>query len=369
MRCPPRTFPPMRWLRTVPERKLREMTSTRVGEVRLGEEVQALDAEGRAPAGVRHVVIGVPEDIGVRANLGRPGARRMWKEALGRLLHVQSNPTLDPRTVAIGGAVDVRDLQREGRETDRALGRAREAAASEGRRAGRAAQDATVLLGRLRDLCAQVDERVDATVHGLREQGLFPIVIGGGHNNALGILTACARSAGRPMHCVNVDPHADMRPAEGRHSGNAFTYARASGALDRYAVVGLQECTATASILESLADGRSGVWTLDAMARGEISLHDSLDGAVRHVGAGPATLELDLDAVAGAPASAVAGSGLTALEMRTCAARLSRELDLHAAHIAEGAPGLGAWPEGLLGKLVAELTLDIIKGTAARGRA
>jgi len=356
----------MDWLRTVPEGEIRAMTAGRAGETRLGELLRTCGSDGAPPEGTLVAVLGVPEDIGVRANLGRPGCRRMWRAALHALLHMQANATIDARAIAVAGTVDVRDIQRDGKELDRELAAARAEAAAGGRRAARAAESAASLLARLRELCAEVDGRVESVVAGLRAVGAVPVVVGGGHNNALGILAGCSKAAGKAMRCVNVDLHGDLRPMEGRHSGNAFTYAVARGVLDRYAVIGLQECTATSSVLDALRDPRLRAWTLDAIVRGETGLGESIDGAVEHVGDGPATLEIDIDAVSGAPASATAASGLSPRELRMCAARLSVELDVHAAHIAEGAPGLGAWPEGMIAKLVAELICDIAKGICAR---
>lgn len=356
----------MQWLKPVAEGDLRAMTAGRAGETRLGEAMRTGDGAGHLPPGTRVAILGIPEDVGVRANLGRPGTRRMWREALKALVHMQCNPSIDASSIAVAGEVDVRDIQRQGKDASRALAEARREAEGGGRRALRAAESAASQLRRLRELCAEIDGRVEAVVAHIRGAGAVPVVIGGGHNNALGILSGCAKSAGCAMNCVNVDLHGDLRAMEGRHSGNPFAYALHGGVLGRYAVVGLQECTANAAVMEALRDPRMRAFTLDALIRGEIDLAGSIDGAVTHVGSGPATLEIDIDSVAGAPASATAASGLSPREVRMCAARLSRELDLHAAHIAEGAPGLGPWPDAMLAKLVAELVCDIAKGICAR---
>jgi formiminoglutamase len=356
----------MQWLRPIAEGDLRTMTSGRAGETRLGEVMRACDGDGRLPPGTRIAVLGIPEDVGVRANLGRPGTRRMWREALRALVHMQANATIDASRIAVIGAVDVRDIQCRGKSADRELAAARREASAGGRRAARAADAAAAALGKLRELCAELDGRVESVIGAVRDAGAVPIVVGGGHNNALGIIAGCTKSAGRAMGCVNVDLHGDLRAMEGRHSGNPFTYALHGGVLERYAVIGLQECTANDSVLEALRDPRMRALTLDAIVRGETDLAGSIDAAVTHVGSGPATIELDIDCVSGAPASATAASGLSARELRMCASRLSRELDVHGAHIAEGAPGLGTWPDGMLAKLVAELICDIAKGVCAR---
>lgn len=329
---------------------LRALTAPREGETRLGERMQVLGVKGAAPAGARVALLGVPEDIGVRANGGRPGARRMWRTMLPRLANMQSNAFLDGARIAVAGRVEVRDLQKQARRIDEHSGDA----------AARAAA-----LRKLRALCAQVDERVAGVVESLRRAGLVPIVIGGGHNNAYGVLAGCARAAGGPVSCANIDLHADLRPREGRHSGNGFTYARADGHLARYAIVGLAEAYATQAILEAIdSDTETVAFTFESLLRGRMTLPHLAQSAVAHVGRGPATLEIDLDAVAQAPASAAAASGFTAADVRALACQIAAGIELHAAHIAEGAPELGPWPPEMLGKLVAELVRDIAASVA-----
>jgi hypothetical protein len=51
------------------------------------------------------------------------------------------------------------------------------------------------------------------------------------------------------------------------------------------------------------------------------------------------------------------------------ATMLANTVQLQAAHIAEGAPGNGAWPTDMLAKLVAELTRDIATAVLRSPRA
>lgn len=337
----------MRHLRPATPDDLRALTAARPGETRIGERAGTLDADGQAPAGARIALLGVPEDIGVRANGGRPGARRMWKALLPRLLNMQSNAYVDGAAIVVAGRVDARDLRNRAARIDERTG-------------GPVAR--AQAMRDLRALVAEIDARVTATVAALRAAGLVPVVVGGGHNNAYGILAGCAAAAGQPMNCVNVDLHADLRPQEGRHSGNPFTYARAEGHLARYAVAGMSERYATQAILDALAaDPALHALTFESFLERGLDVAALADAALAHVGAGPATLELDLDAVAGAPASAAAASGFTPAQFRALALRLAARMDLHAVHLAEGAPDLGPWPPEMLGKLGAELVLDVTR--------
>ena len=134
---------------------------------------------------------------------------------------------------------------------------------------------------------------MSAAVEGLRREGFVPVVVGGGHNNAYGVLAGCATAlGGRAIGCVNVDLHADLRPAEGRHSGNPFTYALERGHLGRYAVVGMSEAYATQAIVEKVAgDPRIQAITLESMLRSGTPPQQAALAAAAHVGAGPATVE------------------------------------------------------------------------------
>ena len=93
----------MRHLRPTTPDDLRALTAARPGEVRIGERAGTLDESGQAPAGAQIALLGVPEDIGVRANGGRPGARGMWKALLPRFLNMQSNAFVDGAAFVVAG--------------------------------------------------------------------------------------------------------------------------------------------------------------------------------------------------------------------------------------------------------------------------
>jgi formiminoglutamase len=344
--------PILEHLRTIGAPVLNTLFTARAGEVRLGQRARPVGPDGALPDGARIAVLGVAEDFGVRANLGRPGARRAWRAFLPRFLAMQSNRFLDGAEIAIAGTVEVRDLRKATRGLDATIG------------GPRARADA---LERLRQATAELDARVTAVVEHLRRAGCVPIVVGGGHNNAYGILAGCARAAGRPLGCVNVDLHADLRPREGRHSGNAFSYARHDGHLARYAVLGMSEASATQAICEAIdSDAATLAVTFESMLRGACTSASMAAAGAAHVAGMPCTLELDVDAVAQAPASAAAASGFSAAEFRAIAMQVASAVDLHAVHVAEAAPGRGPWPDEMLGKFVAEVVRDMATAVAAR---
>ena len=54
-------------------------------------------------------------------------------------------------------------------------------------------------LHELRELTLELDRRVTPIVEAAVSAALIPIVIGGGHNNALPILRGVSRALGRPL--------------------------------------------------------------------------------------------------------------------------------------------------------------------------
>ncbi|MGB4832337.1 MAG: arginase, partial [Chitinophagales bacterium] len=71
-------------------------TKHRSGETKLGETIHTIPQNTSWQTYLnqdtaKFVVLGIPEDIGVRANHGRGGAYAAWKPSLDFLLNMQSN--------------------------------------------------------------------------------------------------------------------------------------------------------------------------------------------------------------------------------------------------------------------------------------
>ena len=340
------------FLRAIPADAVRAMTPRREGERKLGETIRTLPADAGLAEGLRAVpeagfaVLLVPSDLGVRANFGRAGAAALPQAALRRLLAMQDNPGLRGGELLLAGEVAVQDLMQQ-------------AVGLDAHRPGD--------LARLHALVGEVDARVAAAVRAIVDSGRVAIVLGGGHENAFGVLRGVHLATGTAPGCVNLDAHADLRADEGRHSGNGFSKALAAGHLARYAVIGLHEGFLNEHMWNLLrSDGRLSGVTLESMLRGEIALAQACERGIAHVGSGPATLEVDLDAVAGVPASAATPSGLQAEELRRCVHRLAAGLDVRALHICEGIPGDG--DAAGVGKLAAMVVCDFVKARLGRSR-
>ena len=92
------------------KKKLLSYVQNRAGETKFGESVACLEdgasIEALADNASKYVLIGIPEDFGVRANFGRPGAHSAFEWALKALLNTQSNSFFNPAHVLILGAFD-----------------------------------------------------------------------------------------------------------------------------------------------------------------------------------------------------------------------------------------------------------------------
>jgi formiminoglutamase len=340
------------FLRAMTAEALRALTPLREGERRLGEAFRTLPdgvglAEGlRAVPEAGFALLLIPEDIGVRANFGRPGAAALPMATLRRLAAMQDNPSLRGSDLVVVGEVEVQDLMQQAVRLD---------------------PNRPADLAALRDLVSQVDARVASVVEAIVREGRTIVAIGGGHENAYGILAGVRAATGRGAGCLNLDAHADLRADAGRHSGNPFSQALRAGHLRRYAALGLHESYLNEAMWSLLhGDERILGVTLEDLLRGASSMDEACGRTLAHLGAGTITLEVDLDAIAGVPASAATPSGLQAEQVRALVHRVAASADVAAIHICEGIPGDGD-AHGV-GKLAALIACDFVKARRGRGQ-
>lgn len=317
----------------------------REGEQKAGECFRLLsepnaEALNRTPG--KFVVFGIPEDFGVRGNLGVEGARNAWKYFLGAFLNVQSNRFFNGNDVILAGAFDFTSLYTDiNNETTP---------------------------GVYREKTEKVDKVVSAWVRAVKEAGKIPIAIGGGHNNAFGLLKGCALAAKKPLNTVNCDPHSDFRKLEGRHSGNGFSYAYHQNYLKKYAVVALHEGYNAESNLTSMEMTCGDVhfsFFEDIFIRQKLTLPHAFEQAYQHVRENYG-IELDLDAVKNTPVSALTSSGLTPEQARSYVHFFASKGIPEYLHLCEAAPENLPQPPALTGKLLAYLTCDFINAVNAQ---
>ncbi len=335
--------------------RLASFVSKRPGERKAGEVMLTLDAEvsfeeSLAQArrrGAVFAILGLPEDITPRANLGRGGAAGAWSAFLGSLANVQANRYFPFQRVLVVGEVNCAELQGlSWGELD--------------------TED-------LRQLSADLDRRVTAVVAALAAQRLVTVVIGGGHGGCYGIIKGLASGSEAAqaggLAVINCDPHADYRALEGRHSGNGFSYAAHEGLLRHYAVLAPHESYNSEEMIARLqAEGYSfGPTFEDIYLRGRYSWEQCVELAVNEAkekigAAGVTGLECDMDCLAYMPSSAMLPYGLSLRELAYFLRRANEELTVPYLHLPEAAPKL--WPcegERIVGRSLAWLALDFMK--------
>lgn len=326
---------------------LKACVSIRKGEIKIGERIKTLRKNeslkalaGYADRGARFALLGIPESVGVMANMGRTGTERAWDTFLQSFLNVQSNRFLDGSRIILLGEVDTADIQSRAENLD---------------------VHAPYYSQKLHILCAEVDELVAPVIESVVEAGLIPIVIGGGQNNAYPLLMGTAQGLGRKrgIHAINMDAHADFRALEGRHSGNGFSYAKERGYLHKYFAFGLHESYNAENMLLTMDSSRNVKYQfLEEITYLDKHLMAAIEYVYdEHV---PCGIELDMDAIRMMPSSAISPSGFSLEQARHFVRKCAKSLKPAYLHLPEAAPDSGG--EGLVvGKALSYLVTDFIK--------
>jgi formiminoglutamase len=194
----------------------------RPDDPRLGEVTEFWRGDPAALRPGRPVLIGFPQDEGVRRNGGRVGAAeapaeiRRW---LYRLVPYDCETDTDLGALAL---LDLGNIR---------------------------------ITGTLEDTQATLGQVVGAALR----CGAIPIVLGGGHETAYGHYLGYV-AAGRPVGVVNIDAHLDVRPLiDGKgHSGSPFRqmmeHATAPLPGERYACLAAQPHANARAHLEYMVD-------------------------------------------------------------------------------------------------------------------
>lgn len=330
-------------------------TRLRKFETKLGERVQALlagrdVAEELKQLSARYVVFGIPENIGVKANKGIAGTDSVWVPFLQSFLNIQSNDFLSGDDVAVLGHFDFSEIDRLIESN---------------------AHDKEERVEAYRHAVNTVDEEVEKFVKQIVAHNKFPIVIGGGHNNAYPLIKGAAKGLYAAqkiplsqINCINLDAHADYRPTEGRHSGNAFRYAEEDGFLQKYCVVGLQENYLQQNVWLDIVNNPF----MDCITFEDIFIHEkrtfrqAVSHAIQFTGDNFTGIELDLDAVENVLSSAATPSGISTVQARQYVNLCAAHAKACYLHICEGATMLADGNKNeATGKLIGYLVSDFIK--------
>lgn len=227
-------------------------------EVRPGRFASTLKRE--STEGCRAALLGLPDDLGVRLNAGRTGARggpEAFRASLARFGVAWDGLRGNTLDVGVFDAGDV--IPAEG--TDEAA-------------------------------LFETHRRIESAVAYLQEQDLVTLCVGGGHDLSLPSLRAVAGRAGHPLGGINLDAHLDARARVG--SGMAFR-ALIEGkhlAPRRFVELGLGRFSNDRADLEWLRGEGATLLFADALLERGLDVEGVLAAACQ---GGTAFLSIDLD--------------------------------------------------------------------------
>jgi formiminoglutamase len=304
----------------------------------------------------KYVVFGIPEDIGIRANHGTGGADSAWQPFLSAFLNLQSNDFLNGEELLLLGQFNFNEANALIEQN---------------------AYGYEEKIDAYRHAVIAIDDEVEELTKIITSHGKIPIAIGGGHNNAYPLIKGSAKGLHKAgllqlaqINCINLDAHADFRPAEGRHSGNGFRYAEEDGYLQKYCVVGLHENYLPQNVWLDIVNNPF----LDFITYEDIFILEKRNfiQAVAHATnfteENYTGIELDMDCIENTLSSAITPSGISPLHARQYVTLAARESQVAYLHICEGATRLtdGRTNE-TTGKLISYLVSDFIKAHEGNG--
>jgi formiminoglutamase len=328
---------------------LAKITNHRSGEIKFGEKMITIpkgadSIDFLTTCDAKYVLFGIPEDIGIRANFGRPGAASAWDSAIRSIANIQHNRFCKGSQLIVLGQLDVSEKMQEVKHLD--------------------FNDIDDRF-KLSQLVEKIDKDVSHIIFNIIKSGKTPIIIGGGHNNSYGNIKGTALAKGKPINAINFDAHSDFRILEGRHSGNGFSYAYEEGFLKKYFIFGLHENYTSKSVLDIIKkkEDRVRFATYDSVSiRKEKDFDQEMALASEFINDDFYGIEIDLDAIPNIACSAMTMSGFSVEQLRQFIYYFAKNKNVAYLHICEGAPDLGEEKNNhLIGKLIGYLVTDFIK--------
>ncbi|MGD9790998.1 MAG: formimidoylglutamase [Phycisphaerales bacterium] len=276
--------------------------------------------EHRSPTGCDVALIGLPDDLGVRLNSGRPGASegpREFRAALSRY------GVADPPDITWPKVFDAGDIEPD-KGTDA-------------------------------DALARTHDKVTAVVTEILNLGLFPIAIGGGHDLTFPFVRAVAQKHGT-LDGVYFDAHLDVRPEPG--SGMPFRKLIEDGRARRLQVFGLNRVVTTEAHARWFTDNDGVIHTPESRPR-----------SPEDFPVWPCFVSLDLDVIDSAHApgvSAINPAGWSAADAQAAAVAAGRTPSVRCFDLMELSPPHDH--DGRTARLAAHLFLSFLHGFAQRPR-
>lgn len=302
--------------------QLLNWTSIREGELKFGQTIQTTVTNE-----TKFILLGIEESIGPQSNHGLAGAENGFMSFIKRFVNIQSNQFLSGHEICFIGTIKQKS------------------------------DFTSIENGRI--AIEELDALVSQTIIEHSNDSIIPIIIGGGHNNAYPIIKALHSIKASKIDVINLDPHADCRALEGRHSGNPFSYALKYAFIEKYTVLGLHMSYNSTFILDFLNNENCNFTFYDNYLTNRKQLLMDLQTEIsemRHsIG-----FELDLDAIAYMPSSAFSPSGWTIDEARAYIQTCAKTKNIAYLHLPEGAP-ISIQEEKIVGKALSYLVYDFIR--------
>lgn len=345
----------MQHLKIYNKQDVLSLTQLRRFETKLGERMavvnDAINIEmSLKETSAEYILVGIPEDIGIKANGQSGGADTAWLPFLQAFLNIQSNDFLEGSEILLLGHFDFGDIQFLIETNAHGESEKQEA---------------------YRHAVSTIDAEVEDLIRVIASLQKIPIVIGGGHNNAYPLIKGSAKGLHKAgliqlaqINAVNLDAHTDYRPVEGRHSGNAFRYAEDDGYLQKYCVIGVHENYVQQNVWLDIVNNPfidmisyEDIFILEKKNFTQAVAHATGFTEDNYIG-----LELDLDCIESVLSSAVTPSGITMLHARQYVTFAATDSKIAYFHICEGALQLkdGRRSE-TIGKLISYLVSDFVK--------
>lgn len=306
------------------------LISHRDGETKIGQQIQFVSSlEEIENSTARFVLLGIPEDIGVRANHGIAGAATAWQPSLKSLLNVQSNLFLKGHELILLGHIEIEEPEDTSTQS-------------------------------LQEKVSEIDALVAPVIAKITAAGKIPIIIGGGHNNAYPIIRGVCTAKNIAIDVINIDAHADLRAPQGRHSGNGFSYAIKDGYLKNYVIFGLHQSYNNEAIIAEIAKNDDiHALFFDDLIQSDQPLEFYWRKLFKDVNGTPG-LEIDLDCITDMLSSAMTPSGFSLNEIRKLI--LTSPYNFAYLHICEGAVELSDGKiSSTTAKAITYLITDFIK--------
>jgi len=306
--------------------ELDALVDKRVGETKLGEKLVLFSSDNEVWKTCKFHVLGVMESIGPRLNKGLGGAEKGFAPFMSRFVNVQSNAFLSGESICLHGAIHLE------------------------------APIEFISSVHIEEL----DELISNWTEKIADAGGIPILIGGGHNNALGLINGVSKSLKKSISVVNLDPHADTRTTEERHSGNSFSTAFELGTMNDYYVLGLHQSYNNQYIIDRLKAMNAKVSWFENWIDEPSAYVTDLKAVFESVSATSFGLELDMDSIAFMPSSAFTPSGVSVEQARYYVRQFAKSKNACYLHLPEAAPS-SRYEDKLVGKTLAYLVTDFIK--------